>query len=72
MAPAARVTLPTAGTIVLGRSRGCAVDGAWLAVDLRSSNGTWLLGRRVRRARVGPGDQIVLGDCAVVLEPADG
>jgi hypothetical protein len=86
--PAAHVPLPTAGTIVVGRSRGCdvvmteptvsrhhlelrAVDGAWLAVDLRSSNGTWLLGRRVRRARVRPGDEIVLGDCTVVLESAD-
>ena len=27
---------------------------------------------RVRRARVRPGDEIVLGDCAVVLEPAGG
>ena len=86
--PPARVALPTAGTIIVGRSRGCdvvmseptvsrrhlelrAIDGAWLAVDLRSSNGTWLLGRRVRRARVRPGDELVLGDCAVVLEPAD-
>jgi len=49
-----------------------AVDGAWLAVDLGSSNGTWLLGRRVGRARVTPGDELVLGDCAVVLEAARG
>ena len=47
-----------------------AVDGAWLAVDLGSSNGTWLMGRRVGRARVTPGDELVLGDCPVVLEPA--
>ena len=46
-----------------------ALDGAWLAVDLGSSNGTWLMGRRVGRARVSPGDELVLGDCAVVLEP---
>ena len=63
--------LPAAGTIVVGRSRGCdvvmpqptvsrqhlelrALDGAWLAVDLGSSNGTWLMGRRVGRARVTP------------------
>ena len=88
-APAAHVALPAAGTIVVGRSRGCdvvmseptvsrrhlelrAIDGAWLAVDLGSSNGTWLLGRRVSRARVMPGDELVLGDCAVVLEPAAG
>jgi hypothetical protein len=47
-----------------------ALDGAWLAVDLGSSNGTWLMGRRVGRARVTPGDELVLGDCPVVLEPA--
>jgi pSer/pThr/pTyr-binding forkhead associated (FHA) protein len=47
-----------------------ALDGAWLAVDLGSSNGTWLMGRRVGRARVTPGDELMLGDCAVVLEPA--
>ena len=46
-----------------------AVDGAWLAVDLGSCNGTWLLGRRVSRSRVMPGDELMLGDCAVVLEP---
>jgi hypothetical protein len=47
-----------------------AIDGAWLAVDLGSSNGTWLMGRRVGRARVTPGDELLLGTCAVVLEPA--
>jgi hypothetical protein len=47
-----------------------ALDGAWLAVDLGSSNGTWLMGRRVGRVRVTPGDELMLGDCAVVLEPA--
>ena len=46
-----------------------AIDGAWLAVDLGSSNGTWLMGRRVGRARVTPGDELMLGGCAVVLEP---
>jgi hypothetical protein len=83
----APLALPTEGTIVVGRSRGCDVvvaqptvsrrhlelrtlDGTWLAVDLGSSNGTWLMGRRVGRARVAPGDQLVLGDHAVVLEPA--
>jgi FHA domain-containing protein/uncharacterized protein DUF1707 len=44
-----------------------ALDGAWLAIDLGSMNGTWLLGRRVGRARVLPGDELVLGDCAVGL-----
>lgn len=44
-----------------------ALDGAWLAVDLGSMNGTWLDGQRVARARVLPGDELVLGDCGVAL-----
>jgi hypothetical protein len=88
-APAAPVSLPAQGRIVVGRSRGCdvvvpepsvsrrhlelrAIDDAWLAVDLGSSNGTWLMDRRVGRARVTPGDELLLGGCAVVLEPASG
>jgi hypothetical protein len=48
-----------------------ALDGSWLAVDLGSTNGTWLLGQRLGRARVLPGDEIVLGEFPVVLdEPA--
>jgi hypothetical protein len=86
-AATAHVSLPTTGTITVGRSRGCdvvmteptvsrqhlelrAIDGAWVAVDLGSTNGTWMLGRRVGRARVGPGDELVLGDYPVLLEPA--
>jgi hypothetical protein len=42
--------------------------GAWLAVDLGSTNGTWLLGRRLGRARVVAGDELMLGDCVVVLD----
>ena len=45
-----------------------AIDGAWLVVDLGSTNGTWLLNRRVGRARVIAGDELTLGDCVVVLE----
>jgi hypothetical protein len=45
-----------------------AIDGGWIAVDLASTNGTWLLGRRVGRARVVAGDELTLGDCAVVLQ----
>jgi FHA domain/Domain of unknown function (DUF1707) len=44
-----------------------ALDGSWLAVDLGSTNGTWLLGRRLGRARVLPGDELVLGECPVAL-----
>ncbi|MEA2324225.1 MAG: hypothetical protein QOD81_4075 [Solirubrobacteraceae bacterium] len=39
----------------------------WVAVDLGSLNGTWLLGRRVARVRVGPGDELRLGSCRVAL-----
>ena len=45
-----------------------ALDGSWLAVDLGSTNGTWLLGRRLGRARVLPGDELVLGECPVALD----
>jgi hypothetical protein len=48
-----------------------ALDGSWLAVDLASTNGTWLLGQRLGRARVLPGDELVLGGFPVALdEPA--
>jgi hypothetical protein len=48
-----------------------ALAGSWLAVDLGSTNGTWLLGQRLGRARVLPGDELVLGECPVALdEPA--
>jgi len=40
----------------------------WTVTDLGSSNGTWLDGRRVGAgARVRPGDQLLLGGCAVLL-----
>ncbi|HEY7621421.1 MAG TPA: DUF1707 and FHA domain-containing protein [Solirubrobacteraceae bacterium] len=88
-APAATVALPTAGTLVIGRSRGCdivlgeptvsrrhlelrALDSGWLAVDLESTNGTWLLGHRLGRARVVAGDELTLGDCVVVLKTNGG
>ena len=45
-----------------------ALDGSWMAVDLASTNGTWLLGQRLGRARVLPGDELVLGECPVTLE----
>jgi Domain of unknown function (DUF1707)/FHA domain len=48
-----------------------ALGESWLAVDLGSTNGTWLLGQRLGRGRVLPGDELVLGECPVVLdEPA--
>ena len=48
-----------------------ALGESWLAVDLGSTNGTWLLGQRLGRARVLPGDELVLGECPVALdEPA--
>jgi pSer/pThr/pTyr-binding forkhead associated (FHA) protein len=44
-----------------------AEDGGWVAVDLGSTNGTWIMGRRVGRARVAAGDELVLGDRPIVL-----
>jgi hypothetical protein len=41
-----------------------ALDGSRLAVDLGSTNGTRLLGR----ARAVAGDELVLGDCPLVLD----
>jgi Domain of unknown function (DUF1707)/FHA domain len=45
-----------------------ALGESWMAVDLGSTNGTWLLGQRLGRARVLPGDELVLGECPVVLD----
>lgn len=36
-------------------------------LDLNSKNGTFLLGRRVFHAELRPGDEIVAGDCRIVL-----
>lgn len=42
--------------------------GGWYAVDLGSTNGTWLLGRRTARTAVAPGDELVLGHAVVRFE----
>jgi hypothetical protein len=42
--------------------------GGWYAVDLGSTNGTWLLGRRTSRTAVAPGDELVLGHAVVRFE----
>ena len=36
-------------------------DGAWRLVDLGSSNGTWVNGRRAADVEVWPGDELQLG-----------
>jgi len=36
--------------------------GAWTLEDHASKNGTWVNGRRVQRARLRPGDDVLLGD----------
>jgi pSer/pThr/pTyr-binding forkhead associated (FHA) protein len=42
-------------------------DGAWHVVDLGSSNGTYVNGRRVIDAEVRPGDELTLGGATLVL-----
>ena len=44
-----------------------AGDRRWLALDVGSLNGTWLLDRRVGRVMVRPGDELWLGSCPVRL-----
>lgn len=39
----------------------CWREGTWYLVDLGSTNGTWVNGRRVGEAEVVPGDEIQLG-----------
>jgi hypothetical protein len=42
-------------------------DGAWHVVDLGSSNGTFVNGRRVLEAEVRPGDELQLGAARLTL-----
>ncbi|MGZ4271220.1 MAG: FHA domain-containing protein [Solirubrobacteraceae bacterium] len=46
----------------------CTPAGGWCAVDLGSTNGTWLLGRRTARTAISPGDELVLGHAVVRFE----
>lgn len=39
----------------------------WTVEDLGSTNGTWVNGRRVQRARLRPGDEVRLGEAPATL-----
>jgi hypothetical protein len=44
-------------------------DGLWGVIDLDSTAGTYRNEQRVRRARIRPGDVVVLGDTTLMVEP---
>src|SRR5258708_6948854 len=46
-------------------------DKGWLLTDLESTNGTWLDGKRVERAYVSPGSNLVVGDSSILFSPID-
>lgn len=46
-------------------------DGGWLLLDLGSSNGTWRNGRRVMRAPLASGDELIVGREVFQVEVRD-
>src|ERR1035438_10202736 len=46
-------------------------DGSYTLIDLGSSNGTLLNGKKVKKAALRPGDEIRLGRTTFVIEEAD-
>ena len=49
----------------------CFTDNGYLLVDLQSTNGTFLDGKRIERAYLATGSQIVAGDSSVLFAPLD-
>ncbi len=45
-----------------------ADGGQYYVEDLRSTNGTFLNGRRIERERVGPGDELIIANVGIVIE----
>ena len=46
-------------------------DKGWLLIDLESTNGTWLDGKRIERAYLSPGSSVVVGDSSILFSPID-
>src|SRR6478752_20471 len=70
--PGNDVILPK-GNVSKRHSRVVRQDGRFFVVDLKSTNGTYLNGRRITTPSViRPGDKIYVGDFVVVVDTGDG
>lgn len=63
------VSLPADPIVSLRHARILAEAGEFWIEDLGSRNGTWLNGRRVRRSRIAPDSDIVIGSNLLRIRP---
>src|SRR3954465_7050170 len=70
--PGNDIVLPK-GNVSKRHSRVVKQDGRFFVVDLKSTNGTYLNGRRITTPSViKPGDKIYVGDFVVMVDMGDG